>query len=179
MNFPLGTNETFNWDLFNMALLKIEQGHFETAILIHHNFSSFITATDVSKYYIEYLHDSTRCTVMQLFNGSYFSVECSFKTFLTEFGYCEPYNARINRRSLRKKCSAISAIIAILRKVFSSDHFDSDRSDNDRWDRKSSISAIVVTAIAGKWFPYDCYDRCDRWTFFLLSDRNDHMEAGL
>ena len=176
MNFPLGTNETFNWDLFNMALLKVEQGHFETAILIHHNFSSFITATDVSKYYIEYLHDSTRCTVMQLFNGSYFNVECSFKTFLTEFGYCEPYNARINRRSLRKKCSAI---IAILRKVFSSDHFDSDRSDSDRWDRKSSISAIVVTAIAGKWFPYDCYDRYDRWTFFLLSDRNDHMEAGL
>ena len=31
----------------------------------------------------------------------------------------------------------------------------SDRSDNNRWDIKSSISAIVVAAIAGEWFPYD------------------------
>ena len=49
----------------------------------------------------------------------------------------------------------------------------SDRSDNDRWDIKSSISVIAVDAIAGKWFPYD---RFDRWTFFFLSDRSDHME---
>ena len=35
----------------------------------------------------------------------------------------------------------------------------SDRSNNNRLDRKSSISAIVVAAIAGEWFPYD---RCDR-----------------
>ena len=36
-----------------------------------------------------------------------------------------------------------------------SDHMkplSSDRSDNDRWDIKSSISAIVVAAIAGEWF---------------------------
>ena len=49
------------WDLgiyLNMALLKVEQGHFETAILIVHNFSSFITATGVWKNYIKYLHDS-------------------------------------------------------------------------------------------------------------------------
>ena len=52
-------------------------------------------------------------------------------------------------RSLRK----MFAIAAIIRKPLSSDR--SDRSHNDRWDRKSSISAI-----AGKWFPYD---RCDRW----------------
>ena len=54
----------------------------------------------------------------------------------------------------------------------------SDRSENNRWDIKSSISAIVVTAIDGEWFPYD------RWTFFLSdrsnhSDRSDHMEIGL
>ena len=49
------------WDLgiyLNMALVKVEQGHFETAILILHNFSSFITATGVWKNYIKYLHDS-------------------------------------------------------------------------------------------------------------------------
>ena len=67
--------------------------------------------------------------------------------------------------SLRKKSLAIAAII---RKPLSS-----DRSDNDRWDIKSSISVIVVAAIAGKWFPYDRYDRCDRWTFFFLSDHSE------
>ena len=41
-----------------MALVKVEQGHFETAILILHIFSSFITATGVWKRYIKYLHDS-------------------------------------------------------------------------------------------------------------------------
>ena len=51
-------------------------------------------------------------------------------------------------------------IIANLWKTLSS-----DRSDNDLWDRKSFISAIVVAAIAGEWFPYDRYDRSDRWTF--------------
>ena len=40
---------------------------------------------------------------------------------------------------------------------------------------------IVVTAIAGKWFPYD---RCNHRTFFLSdgsdhSDRSDHMETRL
>ena len=40
-----------------------------------------------------------------------------------------------------------SAIIAILRKPLSS-----DRSDNHRWDTKSSISVIVVAAIAGNGF---------------------------
>ena len=53
-----------------------------------------------------------------------------------------------------KKSSAIAAIIAIIREALSS----------DRWDIKSSISMIVVAAIAGKLFPYD---PCDRWTFFF------------
>ena len=70
----------------------------------------------------------------------------------------------------KKKGSAIAAIIvAIIWKLLSS-----DRSDNDRWDRNISISAIAT--IAGKWFPYD---RCDRWTFFFLSDRSENMETRL
>ena len=72
---------------------------------------------------------------------------------------------------------AVIAVIAERKKNFSdhSDHMKplfSDRSDNYRWDIKSSISASVVAAIAGEWFPYD------RWTFFL-SDRSDHMETEL
>ena len=57
-----------------------------------------------------------------------------------------------------------SAIIAIIRKPLTSDR--NDRSDNERWDIKSSISVIIVAAIARKWFPYDRYDLFDRWTFF-------------
>ena len=78
---------------------------------------------------------------------------------------------------------AVIAAIAEEKKNFSdrSDHMKPlsiDRSDNNRWDIKSSISAIVVAAIAGEWFPYD------RLTFFLTehsdhSDRSDHMETGL
>ena len=61
--------------------------------------------------------------------------------------------------------NAVIAATAKKKKNFSdrSDHMkplSSDRSDNDHWDIKSSISAIVVAAIAGEWFPYD------RWTFF-------------
>ena len=68
----------------------------------------------------------------------------------------------------KKKSSAIAAIIW--------KPLSSDRSDNDHWDRTFYISAIV-----GKSFPYDRYDRCDCWTFFLsgLSDHSDHMETGL
>ena len=62
-----------------------------------------------------------------------------------------------SQRSLRKKSSAI---IAIIRKPLSS-----DRSNNDRWDRKSSISVIVVATTAEKWFPYD---RCNRWTIAAI-----------
>ena len=82
--------------------------------------------------------------------------------------------------------AVIAATAKKKKKNFSdrSDHSDhmkplsSDRSDNSRWDVKSSISAIVVAAIAGEWVPYD------RLTFFLTehsdhSDRSDHMETGL
>ena len=41
-----------------MTLLKVKQGHFETAILILDIFSSFITATGGEKHYIKYFHDS-------------------------------------------------------------------------------------------------------------------------
>ena len=70
------------------------------------------------------------------------------------------------------------ATIAVIAAIAEKKKF-SDRNDNDRWDIKSSISVIVVAAIAGKWFPYDRYDCCDRWTVFFLSDRSDrsdHME---
>ena len=79
--------------------------------------------------------------------------------------------------------AVIAATAKKKKKNFSdrSDHMKplfSNRSDNNRWDIKSSISAIVVAAIAGEWFPYD------RLTFFLTehsdhSDRSDHMETGL
>ena len=77
-----------------------------------------------------------------------------------------------------KKSSVIAAIIwKPLSRV---------RSNNDRWDRKNSISAIGVAAIAtiaGKWFPYDHYDLYHAITvlFFLSdhSDRSDHMETRL
>ena len=46
----------------------------------------------------------------------------------------------------------------------------SDRSDNNPRDIKSSISAIVVTAIAELFF---LSNRSDH------SDRSDHMETGL
>ena len=59
----------------------------------------------------------------------------------------------------KKKDSAIEAII--WKPLFN------DRSDNYRWERKSSISAIVIAAIVGEWFSNDRYDRCDRCTFFF------------
>ena len=62
---------------------------------------------------------------------------------------CFPYDR------WEKKSSTIAAIIAIIWKPLSS-----DRSDNDHWDR-----TFYISAIAGKWFPYDSYDR---WTFFFL-----------
>ena len=49
----------------------------------------------------------------------------------------------------KKKSSAIAAIIAITWKPLSS----------DRWDRKSSISAIVVAAIAERSFLSDRSDQ--------------------
>ena len=50
-------------------------------------------------------------------------------------------------------------------------------------DKNFSMSANMAM-ITGKWFPYDCYDHCIFWTFFLSdysnrSDHNDHMETRL
>ena len=42
----------------DMALVKVEQWHFETAILILHNFFVFYYGSGVWKNYIKYLHDS-------------------------------------------------------------------------------------------------------------------------
>ena len=50
----------------------------------------------------------------------------------------------------------------------------SDGSDNDPWDRTFSISAI-----AGKWFSYDRYNRCDRWTFFISAIAEITWKSGL
>ena len=83
---------------------------------------------------------------------------------------CFPYDRYDRCDRWEKKSSAIAAII--WKPLFS------DRSDNDHWDRTFYISAIVVAAIAGTWFPYDRYDRCDGLTFFL-GDRSDHMETRL
>ena len=59
-----------------------------------------------------------------------------------------------------------------------------DRSDNDRWDRTFYISAIVVAAIAGKWFHMIAMIAAIAEFFFLsdrsdYSDGSDHMETGL
>ena len=71
----------------------------------------------------------------------------------------EPQRTSAGRlsQSFKPSKEKSSAIIAIIRKPLSS----------DRRDIKSSITVIVVAPIAGKWFPYDRYDRCDRWTFFF------------
>ena len=72
---------------------------------------------------------------------------------------------------------AVIAAIAEKKKVQRSQRsyqkpLSSDRSDNNPWDRKSSISAIVVAAIAGEWFPYD---RCDRWIFSQRLQRQQSL----
>ena len=60
-----------SWHLLNMALLKVEQGHFETAILIIHNFSSFLRLQVLRIITLNILIIQTLCTVMQLLKGSY------------------------------------------------------------------------------------------------------------
>ena len=71
------------WHLLNMALLKVEQGHFETAILILHNFFAFyygyrcfFGGITLNIFMIQ-----TLCTEMQLFKGSYFSVDVASRHF--------------------------------------------------------------------------------------------------
>ena len=74
---------------------------------------------------------------------------------------------------------AVMAAIAERKKNFSdcSDHMKplpSDRSKRQQSLRyiKSSISGIVITAIAG-----ECFHMITE--LFFLSDRSDHMETGL
>ena len=57
MSWCLGTNQILA-SIKEMVLPKVKQGHFETTMLILHNFSSFIEGTGVWKHYIKYLHDS-------------------------------------------------------------------------------------------------------------------------
>lgn len=94
----------------------------------------------------------------------------SYVDFTSEHGPILMPGFHMIAQSLKKKKKlVIAGIIAIIWKPL-----PSDRSENDPWDRTFSISAIT-----GKWFSYDRYNRCDRWTFFYLSDRRDHMEIGL
>ena len=71
----------------------------------------------------------------------------------------------------KKKGSAIAAITAIIWKPLSSDR-SADRSDNDRWDRKSSISAIVVAAIPELVFLNDRSDRSHQMETRLYYDKS-------
>ena len=86
------------WDLgiyLNMALVKVEQGHFETAILILHNFFVF--------YYgyrcLEALHKISswfkRCEQWCSCLRVHILVWMLLQDFCDRFGYREPYNARI------------------------------------------------------------------------------------
>ena len=73
------------WDLgiyLNMALVKVEQGHFETAILILHNFFLFYYGYRcLEEITLNIFMIQTLCTVMQLFKGSYFSVDAASRHF--------------------------------------------------------------------------------------------------
>ena len=58
-----------------MTLLKVKLGHFETAMLILHNLFVFYYSSKRCVF----------CTVMQLFNGSYFSVGVGVGATLSHF----------------------------------------------------------------------------------------------
>ena len=73
------------WDLgiyLNMPLLKVEQGHCETAILVLQNFFRLLLwlqvfrSTTLNIFMIQ-----MPCTVMQLFKGSYFIVDAASRHF--------------------------------------------------------------------------------------------------
>ena len=71
-----------SWHLLNMALLKVEQGHFETAISILHNFFRLLLRLKVfGNVILNIFMIQTPCTVMQLFKGSYFSVDAISRHF--------------------------------------------------------------------------------------------------
>ena len=62
-----------------MALLKVEQGHFETAILILHRL--LLRLQVFGRITLNIFMIQTLCTVMQLFKGSYFSVDAASEHF--------------------------------------------------------------------------------------------------
>ena len=79
MSWLLGTNEILA-SKHDIAALKVKQGHFETAILVLHNFVIFyygwrcLEAEHLNIFIIQ-----TRSSVMQLFEGSYFSVASGWR----------------------------------------------------------------------------------------------------
>ena len=65
-----------------MASLKVEQGHFETAILILHNFFVFFYGYRfLGSIALDIFMIQALCAVMQLFKGSYFSVDAASRHF--------------------------------------------------------------------------------------------------
>ena len=53
----VGTNETLTSNM-TFTRLKVKQGHFETALLILHNFSSFLRLKVFRSITLKYLYDS-------------------------------------------------------------------------------------------------------------------------
>ena len=74
MSWCLGTSE---------ILASIEQGHLETAILILHNFFVFYygSVQVFGSITLKIFMIQTQCTVVQLFKGSYFSVDAASRHF--------------------------------------------------------------------------------------------------
>ena len=72
-----------SWHLLNMALLKVEQGHFKIAILILRNFAGplLLRLQVFRSITLNLFMIQTLCTVMQLFMGSYFSVDTTLRHF--------------------------------------------------------------------------------------------------
>ena len=70
-----------SWHLLNLALLKVEQGHFETAILIIHNFRLLLRLQVFRSITSNISMIQTLGTVTQLFKGSYFSVDAASRHF--------------------------------------------------------------------------------------------------
>ena len=87
------------WDLdiyLNMTLLKVEQGHFETAILILHNFFVFLLRLQVfGNIVLNIFMIQMLCTVMQLFKGSYFSLGATSRHFWPNSAIANSTDARI------------------------------------------------------------------------------------
>ena len=73
--------------------------------------------------------------------------------------------------------ATIAVIAAIDKKKKVSDRSDHSNHMKTTFQDRSDNSL----AIAGKWFPYDRYDRCDRWEkkFSDRSDHSDHMGTRL